>query len=233
MPKRVIRDGFLDSERINRLSVHAECFFVRLMLIADDFGRFDGRPQVIRSRAFPLKDNIKIDQIDQWLDECENANLILKYIVFGKPYVEVRNFKQRLRAQKSKYPAPNAKSAGNCPHCDSHMIHQNDKMLETESEAETETETENILYPFALFWDQYGKKVDRKKCQSKFRKLKPEDLKKMRTHVPEYVLSKPDPQYRKNPLTYLNGECWNDEIILSQEQREQIKLQEFLNRGPE
>lgn len=229
MPKRVIRDGFLDSERINRLSVHAECFFVRLMLVADDFGRFDGRPQVIRSRAYPLKDDIKIAQIEEWLDECKNANLIIIYEVFGKPYLEVNNFKQRLRAQKSKYPAPNAKSAAHCPHCDGHVIPQNDNLLESESESEAETESENIIYPFALFWDEYGKKVDRKKCEAKFNKLKSDDLEKIRTHVPQYVLSKPDPQFRKNPLTYLNGECWNDEIILSQEQRDQAKLEKYLN----
>jgi hypothetical protein len=32
-------------------------------------------------------------------------------------------------------------------------------------------------------------------------------------HVPKYVLSTPDKQYRKNPETYLNNKCWNDEII--------------------
>lgn len=230
MPKRLIRDGFLDSERINRLSIHAECFFVRLMLVADDYGRFDGRSQVIRSRAFPLKDNIEIAQIDQWLDECKNANLLEIYDVLGKPYLEIVNFKQRLRAKKSKYPAPTGKSAVMCPQCEGHMNQQKSLLSESETEEEAETETEYILYSFAQFWDDYQKKVDRKKCETKFKKINSDDLKIMRDHVPLYVESKPDPQYRKNPLTYLNGECWNDDIVLSQEQQEQKKMNDFLNK---
>ena len=32
--------------------------------------------------------------------------------------------------------------------------------------------------------------------------------------VDAYVASTPYVQFRKNPLTWLNGKCWNDEIIL-------------------
>jgi hypothetical protein len=32
--------------------------------------------------------------------------------------------------------------------------------------------------------------------------------------TPAYVESTPDKAYRKDPLTYLNGKCWNDEIIM-------------------
>ena len=31
--------------------------------------------------------------------------------------------------------------------------------------------------------------------------------------VDQYVKSTPDPKFRKNPLTWLNGKCWEDEII--------------------
>ena len=33
-------------------------------------------------------------------------------------------------------------------------------------------------------------------------------------HVQNYVDSTPDKQFRKDPTTYLNNECWNDEIIV-------------------
>jgi hypothetical protein len=35
--------------------------------------------------------------------------------------------------------------------------------------------------------------------------------------VPAYVASKPDRQYRKNPLTWLNGKCWQDEVQAAQQ----------------
>jgi hypothetical protein len=67
-------------------------------------------------------------------------------------------------------------------------------------------------YPFDEFWNQYDKKADRKKCELKFNKLDQGDREKIKNTIIDYVKSTPDPKYRKNPLTYLNGECWNNEI---------------------
>lgn len=36
------------------------------------------------------------------------------------------------------------------------------------------------------------------------------------SNVHAYVAANNVKQYRKNPLTYLNGECWLDEIVTSQ-----------------
>jgi len=65
---------------------------------------------------------------------------------------------------------------------------------------------------FDNFWNTYDKKVDKKKVESKYWKLKQSDRDRILEVLPDYIESKPDPQYRKNPLTWLNGECWNDEI---------------------
>lgn len=65
---------------------------------------------------------------------------------------------------------------------------------------------------FDDFWCLYDKKKDRKKCAAKFSKLKEKDITKIFETLPAYIRSTPDENYRKNPLTYLNGECWNDEI---------------------
>jgi hypothetical protein len=60
----------------------------------------------------------------------------------------------------------------------------------------------------------YGKKVDRKKCIKKWNNLSLNEKQLCLNATPAYVASTPDVAYRKNPLTYLNGECWNDEIIV-------------------
>ena len=42
------------------------------------------------------------------------------------------------------------------------------------------------------------------------------ELKKlMADHLPKYVQSTPDKQFRKNLEGYINQECWNDEILSS------------------
>ena len=73
---------------------------------------------------------------------------------------------------------------------------------------------ENISLPlendFASFWRIYNKKNDSKKCKEKFIKLPQKDIDKILEVVMEYVNSTPDVKYRKNPLTWLNGKCWND-----------------------
>jgi hypothetical protein len=63
---------------------------------------------------------------------------------------------------------------------------------------------------FNFFWDKYGKKNDSKKCKDKFIKLKRDEIDIILKVVESYVNSTPDLQYRKNPLTWLNGKCWND-----------------------
>lgn len=65
---------------------------------------------------------------------------------------------------------------------------------------------------FELVWNMYGKKGNKKTSLSKFNRLKDSNKKLMAEHLPRYVKSKPDKQYRKNLETYINQECWNDEI---------------------
>jgi hypothetical protein len=65
---------------------------------------------------------------------------------------------------------------------------------------------------FEEFWTLYDKKVERKSCYNKFIKLDLEVIEKIINVVPFYVKLTPDIKYRKNPETWINGECWNDEI---------------------
>lgn len=66
---------------------------------------------------------------------------------------------------------------------------------------------------FQVFWDKYEKKQDSKKCLEKWMKLSDKEINAALDKVEAYVKSTPDVTYRKNPLTWLNGKCWEDEII--------------------
>ena len=69
------------------------------------------------------------------------------------------------------------------------------------------------IIEFDLFWLLVTKKVDRAKCVKKWGRIKESDKKTILEVYPKYLLSQPEKQYQKNPLTWLNGECWNDEIL--------------------
>ena len=72
------------------------------------------------------------------------------------------------------------------------------------------------IYSFDDFWNAYNKKVDSKKCKSKWQKIKEDDKLKIKNTIHNYILANPEVKYRKNPLTYLNGNCWEDEIKQTQ-----------------
>ena len=71
---------------------------------------------------------------------------------------------------------------------------------------------------FEEFWNKYDKKTDHKKALIKWRTLKEADKKKILETVELYVKAHPDKTYRKMPTTYLNGECWNDELEIPKNQ---------------
>lgn len=109
MPTRILRDGILESERVDALSVDAELFYRRLMSRADDYGRYTADPVLLRSNLYPRRvDRVTIQQIETWLAECCDGNepLVQVYEVFGKPYLQIVNFGQRVRSESKYPPAP-------------------------------------------------------------------------------------------------------------------------------
>lgn len=104
MPGRYIRDGYLTSERVDALSLDAERFYFRLLLVVDDFGRYLANAAILRSMCFPLKGDISTGQIAAWLNECARAGLVVVYNVEGKRYLAIDRFGQRPRSRKSRYP---------------------------------------------------------------------------------------------------------------------------------
>ena len=115
MPERLLRD-WTDSEAVDQLSWPAECLFVRLIMKADDFGRYHGNPKLLKSLLFPLKDGLRDADISRWIAECETAGLIRVYTdkVSGKPFIEIRKYGQRLRTKKAKFPDENGSLSADC-----------------------------------------------------------------------------------------------------------------------
>lgn len=86
------------------------------------------------------------------------------------------------------------------------------KQLNIETEETLETIIDYEFY-FNLFWNAYGKKTDRNKCFKQWKKINFELYDLIIDKAQEYSFATPDIKYRKNPLTWLNGKCWEDEIV--------------------
>lgn len=107
MPNRILKESICTSENIDQLSCMAEIAFYRLMVNCDDFGRMDARTKILKSRLFPLKD-VTGEDVQEYLDELVNAELITLYTVGGKPYLQMNTWErhQQVRNHKSKFPSP-------------------------------------------------------------------------------------------------------------------------------
>jgi hypothetical protein len=138
MANRILRD-WTCSDTINEISESAEIFFTRLIMKADDFGRFYGSPKILKAQLFPLKE-YAFKSIEKWRNECVSNGLIILYESDGKEYLEIKDFNQRLRLMKSKFPEPKnivSQMTVNCQSIDG----VKGKEEETETESETEVET--------------------------------------------------------------------------------------------
>lgn len=106
MPNRTIRD-WTDSWTIQELSSDEERFLIRLMMKADDFGRFHANANALKSFLFPLLPDVRLEQVRQWRDKCADVDLISLYRDKNeKEFLVINNFGQRLRQMKSQFPAP-------------------------------------------------------------------------------------------------------------------------------
>lgn len=75
-------------------------------------------------------------------------------------------------------------------------------------------ENKEINIEFDSFWSAYDKKVgDKEKLKKKWQALTDAERENAMSYIPNYILSRPDKQFRKDPATFLNNKSWNDEIV--------------------
>ena len=108
MPNRIIRESICTSDSIDQLTWFEEVLFYRLIVNCDDYGRFDGRVAVIKSRLFPLKENLTNKHVSEAIESLASAGLVVLYEDRGRPllYLPTWDDYQSVRAKKSKYPSP-------------------------------------------------------------------------------------------------------------------------------
>jgi hypothetical protein len=122
VPNRILREGIIDSRAVASLSIGAELFYRCLMSIVDDFGRYEADPDLLRVKCFPRR----LAEIDgqmtvTWLAEVSQVltddghPLVTVYqSTNGKKYLQINNFKQRIRAEHSKCPSPDGQMTVKC-----------------------------------------------------------------------------------------------------------------------
>jgi len=79
---------------------------------------------------------------------------------------------------------------------------------------------------FETFWTLYKKKIDKAKCEAKWKKLSDNEKQLAINYIPGYIKSQPDKSFRKNPATFLNNKAWENEIITNQKQNKDERIEQ-------
>ena len=116
MPNRILYPALLKSRKYNAVNEAARDLYVRLILLADDFGRFDGDPVAVARAAYPIDESMTSKKVEPLMKTLSAAELIVLYRVGQETYMQLTNWRQRTRATDSKYPPP-----GECQSNDGHM----------------------------------------------------------------------------------------------------------------
>lgn len=117
MGNRILKQSICTSETIAKLSWFEEVFFYRLIVNADDYGRFEGRPGVLRSLLFPAVDNVTIKDVENAIKKLATVGLVHCYTAKSVPYVQLLTWAnhQQVRARQSKFPAPESSNSEEKP----------------------------------------------------------------------------------------------------------------------
>lgn len=120
MPTRLLYEKICDSATLAELTGDEERLFHRLVVKADDYGRFHAHPSLLLGACFPLLiEKLEVAQVRAWRDRLADVGLIRVYEVEGREYLQLVTWGeyQRQRGSKPKFPPPlgGAESCGESP----------------------------------------------------------------------------------------------------------------------
>lgn len=147
MPNRIIKETICTSEKIAALTDFEFRLWVGLITQADDAGRGDARPAIIKGHVFPLRDQVTVKAISAGLHALATVRLVSLYTVGGKPIYWLPGWSehQRIRDCKPKYPAPEEaddippRAAATCGSSPQTAADGGSRGRESESESESES----------------------------------------------------------------------------------------------
>jgi hypothetical protein len=111
MPNRILKSSHCTSKTLSKLETDwgAIVLFDRLIVTADDFGRFVADTCIIRAACYPrLLDKVTDNDVEGWLIALARVGLIQLYTVNDTRYGALCKWDnhQRQRNQKSRFPSP-------------------------------------------------------------------------------------------------------------------------------
>ena len=93
MPKiRTIKPEFWEDEKIASLPRECRLLFIGLLNFCDDGGVIKSNPLFIKSRVFPLDDDVSKTTIKGWMSKLEAAGIVSNISYKGESFYHIRKF---------------------------------------------------------------------------------------------------------------------------------------------
>lgn len=100
---RTLKPDFCNSPSTARLSRDARLFFVQLLTDVDDEGRCPWSAKRLAGTLYPSDEDVDGALVTEWVQECEQAGMVQRYVVDGYPVLAVINF---VKHQRVSHPSP-------------------------------------------------------------------------------------------------------------------------------
>ena len=108
--KRTIDPEIWSDDKITQLTdVRSYLLYLGCISIADDLGRFEWSSRQLWARLFPTREDVKLADVQRWMDDLIAVGLLESYEVGGRTYAlhpKWANHQYVSRPSKSRIPAP-------------------------------------------------------------------------------------------------------------------------------
>lgn len=104
---RTIKPEFYDDEKLASISIQANFLYTAMWVFADDKGVIRKSANWIKSKVFPHRENLRLNDVVSWLSELEALNKLVPFEYNGENYYLILKmiYHQRIdKPQPSKIP---------------------------------------------------------------------------------------------------------------------------------
>lgn len=97
---RTIKPQHVNDKELSKISLQAHLFWVLSWCFSDDEGVIENDPLFLKSQIFPRRKDIRVEQIEQWIDQLIQARFVVPFTHNGEGYLLQRTFKTHQKIDK-------------------------------------------------------------------------------------------------------------------------------------
>lgn len=216
MKRRTIKPEFFSDTKTGRLSTTSQVLFMGMWCLSDRQGYLENDTEFLKSQILPyFKGNITSN-----LEEIIAKGLVTVCSFEERNLLNINNFNKHQpihpHEAQSSYPPIDSDDVIKC---NDKVLHPNYNYKDNYKGKDNNKGKSKDNNLFLQFYELYPKKIAKGKAEQSWNKLTSEEQEKCLEIVKsnsfiDYMISQKNEfgDFRKNPATWLNQKCWEDEL---------------------